>query len=77
MSKRIISVVLALVLCFCMGFGVQAEESVVQPRYQYANTVATGLTSSSGDAVCSANLTGFSNVTKIIITMSLQKKTLF
>lgn len=87
MSKRIISVALAIVLCFCMGLGVQAEDSVaalstdndslVQPCYEYANTVATSLTSSDGKAACSANLTGLSSVTKIKITMTLQKKTLF
>ena len=86
MLKRIISVILAVSLCFCVGLCVQAEgsstllstasESTVQPRYQYANTVATTLTSSSGKAVCGATLAGFSSVTKVKITMTLQKKTL-
>lgn len=87
MLKRIISVILAVSLCFCVGLCAQAggssnplstaSESTVQPRYQYANTVATTLGTSGGKALCAANLTGLSSVTKVKTTMTLQKKTLF
>ena len=85
MFKRIISLVLAFALCFTLGLSTQAVEvspktiadnSTVQPRYTYTSELNVGLTNSSGKAKCTTTVDAYSNATKIVITMTLQKKTL-
>lgn len=76
MTKRIASLILAFVLVFVGSIAVNAEvtDNAVQPRYSYTSSTVNALTISNGVATCSAQLTGYSNVTKIRITMTLQKK---
>ena len=79
MLKRILSLVMCLVLTCGMTIAVSAEssENQVQPRYSYTNTIGATLTKSSGKALCVGNVNGYSGTTtKIVLTMTLQKKTL-
>lgn len=80
-TKRLICLALTLTLMLSMaawpGTVVSAEETVVQPRYSYTESVITGLSiNSSGTATCTAKATGYSDTTKIEIEMKLQKYTL-
>lgn len=75
--------ILALVMCFVMicGTGLIANaetvENQVQPRYSYTNTIGATLANSNGKALCIADVNGYSGTTtKIVVTMTLQKKTL-
>lgn len=83
--KRIISIVLVFALCFTLGLSAQAVEFspkaiadnyTVQPYYTYTSELNVGLTNSSGKAKCTTTVDAYSNATKIVITMTLQKKTL-
>ena len=90
MVKKIISLLLSIVLIFCVSIVASAEspvvtpgtleqiESDVMPCYEYTNTTKTSLSiSSSGIATSTTTLTGYSGTTtKIVIKMMLQKKTL-
>ena len=52
-------------------------ESQIQPRYNYTNIISASLLNSNGNALCGANVLGYNGTTtKIVITMTLQKKTL-
>lgn len=52
-------------------------ESQVQPRYSYTNVISCLLSKSNGKALCVASVGGYSGTTtKIVIKMTLQKKTL-
>lgn len=87
MVKKIISLMLSIVLIFCVSTVVSAEspvvtpgtleqtESDVMPCFEYTNTTATTLSiSTSGTATCSARLNGYNGTTtKIVIKMTLQK----
>lgn len=91
MSKRIISVILSVILCSFIGLSVQAESATyldnsrainnsdtIQPYYNYASSVNVTLSNSSGNAKCTTIVNGYvDTATKIKITMTLQKKTLF
>lgn len=79
MFKKILAIVMCLVLMCGTGLIANAEttENQVQPRYSYTNTICATLTNSSGKAMCGADVEGYSGTTtKIVITMTLQKKTL-
>lgn len=87
MVKKIISLMLSIVLIFCVSTVVSAEspvvtpgtleqtESDVMPCYEYTNTAATSLSiSTNGKATCSTSLNGYNGTTtKIVIKMTLQK----
>lgn len=90
MVKKIMSLILSIVLIFCVSIVASAEspvvtpgtleqtESDIMPCFEYTNTTATTLSiSTSGTATCSARLNGYNGTTtKIVIKMTLQKKTL-
>ncbi len=90
MVKKIMSLMLSIVLVFCVTIVASAEspvvtpltleqtESDVMPCFEYTNTTATSLSiSTNGTATCLATLNGYSGTTtKIVIKMTLQKKTL-
>ena len=79
MLKRILALVMCLVLMCGMTIAVSAEngENQVQPRYSYTNTIGATLRNSNGKALCVGDVLGYSGTTtKIVLTMTLQKKTL-
>ena len=91
MSKKLIALILCVVLLCCLSTVAYAENPVaiepnvlmqsdsgIMPCFEYTNTTATSLSiSSSGTATCSTSLNGYTGVTtKIVINMTLQKKTL-
>ena len=90
MVKKIMSLILSIVLIFCVSIVASAEspvvtpgtleqtESDIMPCFEYTNTTTTTLSiSTSGTATCSARLNGYNGTTtKIVIKMTLQKKTL-
>lgn len=56
----------------------ESGESQIQPRYDYTATISCSLNNSSGKAQCVGVVGGYSGTTtKIVIKMTLQKKTLF
>lgn len=91
MCKKVLSIILTLALC--CGIGLSAEAVAVsnlsatdsfesgntaQPCYIYTSDVNVNLTNSSGNAKCTTTVNGYAGTaTKIKITMTLQKKTLF
>lgn len=79
MLKKILALVMCLVLMCGMGIVASAEssENQVQPRYSYTHGISATLSNSSGKALCVGNVEGYRNITtKIVLTMTLQKKTL-
>lgn len=52
-------------------------ENLVQPCYDYTNIITATLANSGGKAVCAGSVMGYNGTTtKIVLTMTLQKKTL-
>lgn len=79
MFKKILALVMCLVLMCSTGLIASAEtvDSQVQPRYSYTHGISATLTDSSGKALCVGNVLGYNGTTtKIVLTMTLQKKTL-
>lgn len=90
MVKKIISLMLSIVLIFCVSFIASAEspvvaletleqtESDVMPCFEYASTASASLNISTDKmATCTASISGYAGTTtKIEIKMILQKKTL-
>ena len=78
MTKRITSLVLAILLLFTGSVAVSAAtgEETVQPLYDYTSSTSVNLSVSNDTAYCTAQLIGYASTTKIVITMTLQKKTL-
>lgn len=79
MFKKILALVMCVVLMCGTGLIASAEttENQVQPRYSYTNIISATLANSSGKALCIGNVTGYNGTTtKIVVTMTLQKKTL-
>ena len=89
MLKKFISLLLSVILLFAMSTVANAQspdktvqnestQSDVMPCFEYTNTTATSLSiNSSGKATCSTSLNGYNGTTtKIVIKMTLQKKTL-
>lgn len=91
MLKRIISLLLSIVLLCSVSTVAYAQNpdaiqennialqaADVTPCFEYTNSTVTSLSiSTSGKATCSTSITGYSGVTtKIVIKMTLQKKTL-
>ncbi len=89
MFKRGISILLMLVLLLGIPVSSHAlesnvpveriieEDSSIQPLYDYTTNYGTSLSVSNGTANCNASLGGKNGTTtKIVIKMTLQKKTL-
>jgi len=81
MFKRILSMVMVMVLLFglsAVSYAAPADDgSAIQPRYNYTSKFSETLTISGGTATCKASLTGINGTTtKVVIKMTLQKKTL-
>ncbi len=79
MFKRILALVVAIVLLFTLSVVSFAESgsTTVQPRYDYTKNYNETLTIANGTASCTASLKGISGTTtKVVIKMTLQKKTL-
>ena len=80
MFKKILAFVMCLVLMCCTGLIANAEttENQVQPRYSYTRSISATLANSGGKALCVADVNGYNGTTtKIVVTMTLQEKTLF
>lgn len=89
MFKRGLSLIMVIVLLFGLSAVSYAEpvvpadkiiaenEPSIQPMYDYTRNYVENLSISNGTASCSATLTGINGTTtKIVIKMTLQKKTL-
>lgn len=79
MFKKILSLVMCVVMLSGTGLIANAEttENQVQPRYSYTHGISATLTNSSGKAMCVGHVSGYNGTTtKIVLTMTLQKKTL-
>ena len=79
MFKKILALVMCVVMLCGTGLIANAEttENQVQPRYSYTNVISATLTNSSGKAMCVGHVLGYNGTTtKIVLTMTLQKKTL-
>ena len=82
MKKRIVSIALMLVLMITSissSLVVNAalpedNGSEIQPMYTYISDLGYDLSISGTTATCSSSLSGLSSVTKMKITMTLQKK---
>lgn len=77
MFKKILALVMCFVLMCGMGVVASAEttENQVQPRYSYTNIISATLANSGGKALCVGDVEGYSGTTtKIVLTMTLQKK---
>lgn len=81
MLKKLFSVIMSFIIllsCNLTCFAFATKEAEIQPYYTNAETVRTSLSISSGNASCTAKLTGISGkTTKVTITMTLEKKVLF
>jgi len=79
MLKKILALVMCLVLICGTGIMVSAEsaEKQVQPRYNYTSEISATLRNSNGKALCVGDVNGYSGTTtKIVLTVTLQKKTM-
>ncbi len=79
MFKRVLSLVMCVVLLCGTGLIANAEttENQVQPRYTYTSGISATLANSGGKALCIGNVNGYDGITtKIVLTVTLQKKTL-
>lgn len=90
MLKKILSLLLSVILLCSVSTVAYAQDTVAEPGaleqtesnvapcFEYTNTTYTSLSiSTSGKATCSTSLNGYSGTTtKIVIKMTLQKKTL-
>ena len=80
MFKRTLSIIAIIVIMLCCvpvtNAAVIPENDTVQPMYTYTSSHNTSIYVSGSTVTCKASLAGKSNVTKIYITMTLQKKSL-
>ena len=79
MFKKILALVMCIVMLCGTGLIANAEttENQVQPRYSYTHGISATLANSSGKALCAGSVDGYEGTTtKIVMTMTLQKKTL-
>lgn len=79
MFRKILALVMCLVLMCGTGLMASAEtaENQVQPRYSYTRGISATLANSGGKALCVGDVNGYNGTTtKIVVTMTLQKKTL-
>ena len=79
MFKKSLALVMALVmlLSFTAVSYAANDGTAIQPRYDYTKNHVENLSITNGTASCSATLTGINGTTtKVVIKMTLQKKTL-
>lgn len=76
MSKKIISLLLAVLIFTLVPLSVSAE-TAVQPRYTYTSSHVTTLTILNDVAYCESSLNAYSTATSINMTLTLQKKVLW
>ena len=89
MFKRGLSLIMVIVLLFGLSVVSYAHSAIpadkiiaenetsIQPMYDYTRNHVENLSISNGTASCSATLTGINGTTtKVVIKMTLQKKTL-
>ena len=77
--KKLFSILLAIVISFCMSVSVIATETPMEgdvaPCLEYAKNVKSYLTIASDTATCTSKITGISGTTtKILVIQTLQKK---
>lgn len=80
MTRKLIGTLLALVMLFSFNttsLALATETPEIQPRYTYVSNANTSLKMSGGNAYCTATVKGYSSVSKVKITMTLEKKVLF
>ncbi len=80
MFKKALSICLSLIMMFSFVISVNAQnpDYSVMPCYEYTKENEEILTISNGTATCISKLIGFAGTTtKIEITMTLEKKTLW
>lgn len=76
MAKKLFSLLLAALILILVPLSVSAE-TTVQPRYIYTGSHSTTLIISNDVAVAESVLNGYSTVTSIKMTLTLQKKVLW
>ena len=79
MLKKVLALVMCLVLVCGTGLVASAEtvDRQSQPRYNYTNIISSTLINSDGKAKCCGIVEGYNGITtKIVLTVTLQKKTL-
>ncbi len=79
MFKKILALVMCVVMLCGTGLIASAEtvENQVQPRYSYTRGISATLANSGGKALCIGDVNGYNGTTtKIVLTVTLQKKTL-
>lgn len=76
MTKRIFSILLAVIIFTMIPLGVSAE-AAVQPRYTYTAVHSAALVIKDDVATVEGYVDGYSSVTSIRLTLTLQKKVLW
>ncbi len=76
MTKRLLSVFLAVLMFVMVPLSVSAE-TAVQPRYSYTGSHSTTLIIKNDVALVESVVTGYSTATSIKMTLTLQKKVLW
>lgn len=76
MTKKLLSIFLAAVILVMVPLSVNAE-TAVQPRYTYTASHSTTLVIKNNVATVESCLDGYSTVTSVKMTLTLQKKVLW
>lgn len=76
MTKRLLSVFLAVLMFVMVPLSVSAE-TAVQPRYSYTGSHSTTIVIKNDVAYVESVVDGYSTVTSIKMTLTLQKKVLW
>ena len=76
MTKKLLSAFLAVLILIMVPLSVSAE-SAVQPRYSYTAAHSTTLIIQNDTAIVESYVSGYSDVSSIKMTLTLQKKVLW
>lgn len=76
MTKKLLSIFLATLMIIMVPLSVSAE-TAVQPRYSYTNSHSTTLVIQNDVAIVESYVSGYSTVTSVKMTLTLQKKVLW
>lgn len=76
MTKKLLSIFLAVLILVMVPLSVSAE-TAVQPRYTYTAMHSTNLVINNDVAVVESYVSGYSTVTSVKMTLTLQKKVLW
>lgn len=76
MTKKLLSIFLAVLMLIMVPLGVSAE-TVIQPRYAYTGEHSTSLIINNNVATVESYVNGYSTATSIKMTVTLQKKVLW